>query len=306
MKKHYPVLAALSYAILIGLSFLITKLVVPFASPTLILAHRFSIAFATYTFFLILTKQLIKLNRKKILAILPATLFYPLLFFSLQLYGLAKATSAEAGIIFATVPILTIIIGSLLGKKVSIIQIICVLLSVSGVVYIVTQNMASSSANILGLILLFLSALSFALYTLLIGKLLSIASVHELTLLLITTGFLVFNVMYIVESASIQTILGEYMIPFNSLDYVLGIFYLGTFASVLASLFSNYALKSLSAPQFSVFSNLSTLISIAAGALILREKLYMYHYVGGLLILTGVVGTNFSGKIHEIFKTATN
>jgi len=306
MKKQYSTIAAITYAILVGLSFLITKLVVPFASPILILAHRFTIAFITYVFFLIITKQNIKLNREKIIAILPATLFYPLIFFSLQLYGLTKASSAEAGIIFATVPILTIVIATLLGKRPSIIQIVCVLLSVSGAIYIVSQNMTASSGNVLGLLLLFISALSFAIYVVGIGKILSIASIHELTIVLITIGFLVFNLMFIMQTGSMQTFATIYLLPFKSVSYTLGIIYLGTFASVMASLFSNYALKTLSAAKFSVFSNLSTLISISAGALILKEQLYMYHYIGGALILTGVIGTNFSGKIGGYFKAELN
>ena len=75
---------------------------------------------------------------------------------------------------------------------------------------------------------------------------------------------------------------------------------------MLASLFSNYALKYLSAPQFSVFSNLSTLISIAAGSLILKEHLYLYHYVGGTFILFGVIGTNFLNKIQQCVRRTLN
>lgn len=308
MKKQYPTIAAIAYAIMVGLSFLITKLVVPFASPILILAHRFTIAFITYAFFLIITKQKLQLNREKIIAILPATLFYPLIFFSLQLYGLTRASSAEAGIIFATVPILTIVIATLLGKRPSLIQIVCVLLSVSGVIYIVSQNMTASSGsgNVLGLLLLFISALSFAIYVIGIGKILSVASIHELTIVLITMGFIVFNLMFIIQTASMQKFATLYTVPFKSLSYTLGIIYLGTFASVMASLFSNYALKTLSAAKFSVFSNLSTFISISAGALILKEQLYMYHYIGGALILTGVIGTNFSGKIEGYFEAVLN
>ncbi len=65
MKKQYSTIAALAYAVLVGLSFLITKLVVPFASPTLILAHRFTIAFIEYRFFLLIIKQSLQLTRKK-------------------------------------------------------------------------------------------------------------------------------------------------------------------------------------------------------------------------------------------------
>jgi drug/metabolite transporter (DMT)-like permease len=198
------------------------------------------------------------------------------------------------------------VIATLLGKRPSLIQLICVLLSVSGVIYIVSHNMTSSSGNLLGLLLLFLSALSFASYAINIGRILSIASLHELTILLITVGFIVFNLIFIIQTGNIQQFTSLYTVPFQSLNYNLGIIYLGFFASVLASLFSNYALKTLTAPQFSVFTNLSTLISITAGSLILKEHLYSYHYIGGALILIGVIGTNISNQMQQYFKHSLN
>jgi len=299
MKNQKPALAALAYAFLVGLSFLITKWVVPYAPPTLILAHRFTIAFLTYSFFLILTKQSIHLTLKKIASILPATFFYPLLFFSLQLYGLTKATSAEAGMIFAAVPIITVFIEVLLGKRPSLIQIICAFISVSGVFLIISQNLTSSTNSIMGPVLLFLSAVSFVLYTIVLKRILVKVTIHELTIVLISIGFIIFNLMFFIPLAQSESIIAIYLKPFYQSGYSLGIIYLGLFASVLASLFSNYSLKYLSAPQFSVFTNLSTLISIAAGAIQLKENLYAYHFTGGALILFGVIGTNFANQIQR-------
>ncbi len=122
-------------------------------------------------------------------------------------------------------------------------------------------------------------------------------TIHELTLMIIFIGFFVFNIMFLFEQNNVNGIMIQYIMPFKSLSYSIGILYLGLFASVVASFSSTYALKHLTAPQFSVFSNLSTLISIIAGAVILKEPLSMTHYVGIFLILIGVIGTNFSHLI---------
>ena len=42
-----------------------------------------------------------------------------------------------------------------------------------------------------------------------------------------------------------------------------------------------------------VFINLATVISIAAGVLIVKEHLYWYQAVGGILIVLSVWGTNY-------------
>jgi len=140
MNKNKSYIAAFGYSLFVGLSFLITKLVVPYASPMLILAHRFTISLGVFLLFLVFTKPKIEMTRKKILAILPITLFYPLLFFALQVYGLKSASSSEAGIIFATVLILTIIISALFGNHPSKTQSLCIILSVTGVILIFTKT----------------------------------------------------------------------------------------------------------------------------------------------------------------------
>ena len=46
----------------------------------------------------------------------------------------------------------------------------------------------------------------------------------------------------------------------------------------------------------SVFANLGTVISIIAGVLILNEDIFYYHIIGSVLIISGVLGTNFLGR----------
>ncbi len=289
-------IGALTYSIIVGLSFLITKLTVPHASAILILAHRFSIAFIVYIVFLMIRKPDLPITLKKIVYSLPLTIFYPILFFTLQVFGLKTTSSSNAGIINATVPIITIILVALLGKKPSKIQFISVLLSVSGVLVIFSNNISSADSNIVGMALLFISAFSFSVYSILVKKILKTINVYELTLMIITSGFIIFNILYLFENG-INDSINNYFIPFENLQYLLGIFYLGAFASVGTSFASNYSLQTLSAPQFSVFSNLSTLISIIAGVVILNELFTIHYFIGSVLIILGVLGTNFSNII---------
>lgn len=46
----------------------------------------------------------------------------------------------------------------------------------------------------------------------------------------------------------------------------------------------------------SVFTNLSTIVSIAAGAVFLGEQITVYHWIGSFLIIAGVIGTNLLGR----------
>jgi drug/metabolite transporter (DMT)-like permease len=67
-------------------------------------------------------------------------------------------------------------------------------------------------------------------------------------------------------------------------------------SSLATALMSNYMYAKLEASKTSVFSNLSTVISIAAGALFLGEQVTWYHLAGSALVIAGVVGTNRLGR----------
>ncbi|MCM3640119.1 EamA family transporter [Priestia aryabhattai] len=67
-------------------------------------------------------------------------------------------------------------------------------------------------------------------------------------------------------------------------------------SSLGTSYLSNYALSKIAAAQMSVFSNVATLITIIAGVLFLNEVFHFYHLIGGIMIIIGVIRTNFAGK----------
>ncbi|MNJ75246.1 EamA-like transporter family protein [compost metagenome] len=67
-------------------------------------------------------------------------------------------------------------------------------------------------------------------------------------------------------------------------------------STLVTALSSNYALSKIEASKMGVFSNLSTIVSIAAGALLLGEEVRLYHIAGSVLIIAGVMGTNLLGE----------
>ncbi len=49
----------------------------------------------------------------------------------------------------------------------------------------------------------------------------------------------------------------------------------------------------------SIFNHLGTVISIAAGVLILKESLAGFQIIGAVLIIIGVIGTNYFARSHH-------
>ena len=100
MKKAY--LSAILYSVLIGFSFLATKVTVGEASAVIVLAHRFLIGALCFLFYRLVTRTKSSMSVKDLKVLLPLSISYPILYFLVQALALANITSGEVGIIFAT------------------------------------------------------------------------------------------------------------------------------------------------------------------------------------------------------------
>ena len=78
--------------------------------------------------------------------------------------------------------------------------------------------------------------------------------------------------------------------PLTHPQFTVWVSFLGIFCILLSAQFMAFMLAHMEIIQCTVFNSASTLVSIIAGALILGEPLYWYHYLCGALILSGVIG----------------
>ncbi|WP_461615555.1 DMT family transporter [Clostridium sp. Marseille-QA1073] len=294
-KKAYC--AAILNALITGLSFLFTKLTLTVATPLDILAHRFTISFIFGSIPILLGWIKLDINKEDILPILPLSLFYPIMFFAFQAFGLTYISSSEAGIIQATVPVFTLIFSIFFLKEyTSMLQKTSLLLSAAGVIYIFLMKGINLRSNaFIGIVFILLSALSSAGNNVLAKKLTGKYSPICLTYIVNAIGFLFFNIVSITNH-SLNGTLNLYFKPFTNPLFVVSIVYLGILSSLITSLLLNYALSKIEASKMSVFINLSTLITMIAGVIFLKEKLEYFHIIGAIMILLGIIGTNFSNK----------
>lgn len=299
MKSKGIILAyifAVINAGIVGLSFLFTKTAIMSSSPLDTLAFRFTIAFAAITLLGILKLVRIDFSIKRFKKLTPLVLFYPTLFFSFQAYGLEYSQSSDGGIIFATTPILTAILASFfLKEKTTLLQKLSILLSVFGVIFIfIMKGSSIELKNLFGISLLLLSCLSIAGYSVMARSLAKEFKPLEITFFMLGVGFIFFNsaaILSHLQNGDIE----EFLIPWSSFQFIVSIVFLGILASLITSLLSNYILAKIKASQMSVFSNLSTIVSISAGALFLGERISIFDIIGSILIILGVIGTNYFG-----------
>ena len=290
-------IAALSYVAIAGLSFLFTKVALGFSNPLDLLAHRFTASFLGIIIPISLKWVKVDFSRERIRKVLPLAIFYPLLFFGLQTFGLQYATSSEAGIILASAPVFTMILASyFLKEKTTLLQKLSIILSVIGVSYITIKTGSSFEfGNMKGILLLLLAALSFAGYSVMARGLTKDFSTIELSCIMTIISFIGFNVLSIGKHL-IDGSIGELFMPLGNPKFIMAALYLGVLSTLVTSILTNYVLSKIEASKMSVFANLVTVISVIAGAVFLKEEIFYYHIIGSILIIGGVLGTNFLGK----------
>jgi drug/metabolite transporter (DMT)-like permease len=305
MTQLATYLAALLNATIVGLSFLFTKLALEATTPTETLGYRFIIAWIFLTIYMKFFYKGARFDRsvfkdkKKLVSLIILALFYPLLFFSFQAFGLNYTTSAEGGIVMAFTPALTALFAAFfLKEKLYFGQVMFIFLSISGVLTIFFMNgvtIEATKTQLLGFFFLVISVTSLSGYTVLARYLSMSFNPMQLTYVMVTLGMIFFNAYVIIEMA-MKGQLFEYFSHWGNLDFILSALFLGILSTFLTSYLSNFILTKLAASKMSIFANLSTVISILAGAIWLNEEIHAYHILGFFMIITGVLGTNFYKK----------
>lgn len=80
-NKNSAYIAALLYAVIVGLSFLFTKVSMGISNPIDILAHRFIASFIVISIPILFKLVPINLTKERIKKVLPLAILYPLCFF---------------------------------------------------------------------------------------------------------------------------------------------------------------------------------------------------------------------------------
>lgn len=297
MYGYFPYLAGLAISIIFGLSFMFTRQALD-AFPTIhLLSFRFLLAAIVLT---VLAKLgLIKLSfgGKPIKQLLLLSLFQPVLYFIFETLGVKLTSSSQAGMMIALIPVIVTIMAILfLKESPTMLQLFFILLSVSGVLFIfVMSGNLKFNGHFIGLLCLLGAVLAAGVYNILSRKLSKTYTAGEITFVMMWVGAIVFNVIAFTQSIINKT-LNIHFAGFSHLPAVISILYLGTISSIFAFFMVNYMLSKLSAARAGVFSNLTTVISILAGIFIKHEPFHWYQLIGGILILSGVFGTNYFGS----------
>ena len=303
-KQHtLSLVFALLSAVIFGMSFMFSKLALEVAQPTVLLAFRFITAFAAMSLVIgcnalvgrIRGRTLFafSLKGKPIGSLVLLGLVQPVLYFFCENYGILYTSSAVAGTIIAVVPIACILMDVLvLHEKVTRRQILCAVLCIGGVALIYTGG--ETHISLLGLLLLLMTVGCDAVYYTLSHKAAAKFTAFEVTYVMFTVGMLFFIPSALIQGAGHMA---ETFLPaIQSGSFWGAVIYLGVVSSVVAYFLLNFANAHLTVSEASLFSNVTTVVSVLAGVVLLKEPFGLWQIIGVAVILVCVYAANAPGK----------
>lgn len=291
MSRTLPFLAGITFSSIFGFSFLFTRGALDYVEPIFLLGYRFLLGALLLTLFWLLGVVKLQLKGKKKGILLLLTLFQPILYFSFETRGVQLTSASESGLMISLIPIVVVLLAVIfLQERPSPYQLFFILLSVSGVVFIILmKEQVVMESSLTGYLYLGGAVLMGAIYNILSRYLSLKYKPVELTFIMMWSGALIFNSMALYR---LQGDLQAYVAPLQQTQLLWAVLYLGVLSSVVAFFMINYTLSQLKAYQSAVFSNLTTIIAILAGVFLRQETFYSFQIIGGILIITGVFGTN--------------
>jgi drug/metabolite transporter (DMT)-like permease len=212
-----------------------------------------------------------------LMAIAGVALYYVL--FNL---ALAYTSASQTALIQSAFPAIVAIMALFwLRERVTRQRFAGIGLAIVGVVLIVaTQDDAAARNPLLGNALAFASVLSWGTYTIL-AKRISDADPIAVTAVISLIGTVLLVPAALIENADVSLS----SIP---RDGWLAIVYLGGLASAASYLLYSRALRDIDASLVGAFINLSPVIGVVSGVLVLGEAITTMAILGGVLVLAGV------------------
>jgi len=219
-----------------------------------------------------------------ILGITSITIFNSIVYYSLNF------TQVISGVLMiSTIPVMIIFISSLLRiEKTNIFQIIGVVLSLTGVIFIVTK----ADIEILktlnfnkGDLTMVIAMFSWATYSALLKK-----KKYELSQISLLEVVITFGLIFLIPIYFIEMNMG-YLIKLEK-PFYLTLLYVVLFPGLCSFFFWIKGISIIGANRSGIFLHLMPIFGAIMAMIIFNEKFMFYHLLGAIFILMGIILSN--------------
>jgi drug/metabolite transporter (DMT)-like permease len=277
-----PLTAAIFTSVVWGISFLSIKVAVAQIPPSTLALVRFTVASVALLALLRVREPQARLRRRDLPRVLLAGFFGVTVCFFFENHGVRLTSASAASIIAATIPILTLLGEALLhGRRLTHWKVAAAAISFAGVYLVVGANFAAlgNTDDLWGSLLMLGSALAWVAYCFLTRPLSREYSHLALVTYQTTLATLTLVPLSLLEMKEWRPV---------SSSVVLNVLFLGLICSAVAYVLYVYAQERLGVALNSLFINFIPVVTVAAGFLVLDERISLYQVTGGALVVASV------------------
>lgn len=267
-----------------GMSFIWSKIALEEYDPITVIFFRLVLSAAVLTLIVKASKNTEKIAKEDRKWFLLLALAEPFFYFLGENFGLQYVSPAVTSAIIATIPLVTPLVAFLfLKERIDRFTITGIIISFSGIIYMLVNRDLSLNASMKGIALLFLAVFSAVTYTFFIRKLAN--KYKALTILLwqniigavyFLPFFMVFDFSKVL---SIQPTIGT----------IMAIVQLSIFASGLAFWLFIIVVAKLGMVKANIFTNLIPVFTAVFAYFIIKELITWQKVIGIVLVITGIV-----------------
>lgn len=201
-------------------------------------------------------------------------------------YGLQTTTATNALLINSSTPMFIIVISALIFKnKITKLQLFGVLVSTLGVIYLILKGQINHILELkftVGDLWIIAACVDWALYTILLKYKPKELNTFEFFGLTVFIGTIILYFIFLFQGYSFEFSFLENTDVFYSLIYIV------LFPSILSFYFWNISTIELGANKAGQFAHLMPIFGAVLAYTFLDEVLEFYHFIGILLITTGI------------------
>jgi len=284
--SNKPLMVLVSIQVIMGGTFMMTKLGLREFSPLALGVLRFGLTSLVFAALLGMKRMYFIPDRKDRWTFLWLALFSVPFNQGLFLYGMKYTLAAHGALLYGATPIMVLCLSCIwLKERPSALKITGIALGFAGVLLVLFEKGIDLSGQTLkGDILIFFAVLTWSLYTILSKKML-----QKYQPLQVTGYSLMFGAILFLPIGLLPILRQDYTaITWSGLSSIL---YLALLTSVLGYLTWNWALSKIEASKVAVVSNLQPVFAAVLAWIFLGEKITHNFVIGAAVVAAGVILT---------------
>ena len=290
MKKS--VFFSLLWAMAIwAMSFIWSKMALEVYSPIAVIFLRLIVSTVLIFLFLIISNQLQPIQKGDIKWFILLSVFEPFLYFIGENFGLQLISTTLASVIISTIPLFVPILAFfVLKERISVMNIIGIVISITGVLMMVVDKGFSLNAPLNGILLMGLAVFSATFYGLLLKHLSHRYSGYSIVAYQNIGGIVYFLPLFIFMEWD------GVMVANHSFKALSAILLLAVFASTIAFVLYTHGVRQIGVTRSSAFVNLIPVLTAIFAWTLLDEVIGWQKIIGILIVISGLFASQYKRK----------